>query len=233
MQFDHVRLRRAALSGVLLFAALAGGCATSVNSLTDKEIGQLGIKEVRVTFSPDAQIYWEAAEEEFAALQTKAVPRKVAAATGTPIVTGSVGTDAMQESLQKANERSALAQSPEGRAFLQRKVTEKIVQRLNGQIKPKFNGSRAAYMEVQVLGFTIPSAAQKIILGGTNMMGAVTTLRDAATGQELGKLDRLSAAATGNGLLGTAIEAAVASEPAEDRIVANYADQVEAWLRKK
>lgn len=223
----------AMLSGLLCVAAIAGGCATSVNSLTDKEIGQLGIKEVRVTFTPDSQIYWEAAEEEFAAQPTKAGPRKAVAATSAPVVTGSLGTDSMQASLQKASDRTALAQSPEGRAFLQRKVTEKITQRLNSQIKPKYNGSRPAYIEVQVVAFTIPSAAQKIVLGGTNMMGAVTTLRDAATGKELAKLDRLSAAATGNGWLGTAIEAAVASEPAEDRIVANYADQVEAWLQKK
>lgn len=208
------------------------GCATSVNSLTDAEVGQIRINEVRVTYAADAKIYWEAAEEEFAAVQARTRPVKAADRAREPIVTGSLGNDTMAATMEKAAARSALAQSPEGRTFLQRKVTDKISSRLNGQLKPKFNGSRPVNIEVHVVAFSIPSAGQKIALGGSNIMGAVTTLRDAATGRELAKLDRATGAATGNGWLGTAIEAAIAELP-EDRIVANYAEQVETWLLKK
>lgn len=214
---------------VLAVAVLLGGCATSVNSLTQAEIGQIRINEIRVSYAANSEIQWEAAEEELAAQGTKAAK---GARQREPLVTGSLGNETMNATMQKAAERGALARSAEGQAFLQRKVTDKIVTRLKSQLQPKFNGTRPLDVEVQVHAFVIPSTGQKIMLGGTNMLGAVTVLRDPKTGRELGKLDRLAGAATGNGWLGAAIEATLA-DPAEDRIVATYAEQVETWLLNK
>ena len=77
----------------------------------------------------------------------------------------------------------------------------------------------------------IPSAIQRIALGGTPLLGAITVLKDGSTGSELGKLDRQAAAYAGQGWAGVAVDQAFAD--LEDRVLDTYVSQVQTWLSKQ
>lgn len=223
-QFVRRALQRAAI--VVMAASLAAlltACATAQLSLTGSEVRELRISDVRVKYAPQFVMVWEAAEEEFAARQPISKRPKIQR-----ISTGD-GNAALEETLAKAAARAEIARSPEGRAYMRDKLTTLIKERAAEVLQTKFKGARPVILEVELVGFQIPSAGQKVMIGGSNIMGAITRIIDAGSGKELGKMDRGAAAATGGGLLGSAIEATMAA-PAEQRLVANYIGQVDAWL---
>ena len=87
-----------------------------------------------------------------------------------------------------------------------------------------------------MLNFTVASAVQRILIGGSHMMVADAVLVDARTNAIIVSYPDLAAsAAAGQGVLGTAVTAAVEAgqgvTPA-DRILTNYADGYSGWLIK-
>lgn len=201
--------------------------------MSDAEIGQIRVAEIKVAFKPDASLQWQAAEEEFVALRALAEPAKVSRRRRDTVSVGE-GNEPLGATAAAAAERSVLAGSPEGRAFIERKLVDRIVAHARTHLQPKLQGNRPVVVEALVHGFIVPSAG---LLGGTNMLLVVTTLRDQATGREPGRLDRGTATSTGNGLLGRGRRGEPLDpgrgSPAEDRLVANYIEQVEAWLLKR
>lgn len=193
---------------LLALALLIAGCATASMSLNREEIAGMRIERVDVQYIPETHIWWGAAEEEYVA-HWKAKGR-----------TASAG--------RQAPDDQALIESPEAKAYLRQKLSSMVKQRMDRTVVPRFNGTRAVRLEIIVHVFTIPSGIQRVTLGGTPMFGAVTVLKDAATGRELAKLDRMAASYAGQGLLGVAIDSN--SSDLADRVLDKYRDQVLDWL---
>lgn len=84
-------------------------------------------------------------------------------------------------------------------------------------------------VHVTVHGFNIPSAARRVVLGGTPLLGAVTVLRDAQTGAELAKMDRVAAGYAGTGVLGVVADQAF--DDIHDRVLNAYSGQVLDWMQ--
>jgi hypothetical protein len=219
------RLRCASLhgAGLILFAvflaAALAGCATSVNSLSQAEMQTINIQSVDIKFKPDAHIWWGNAEREYAA---KVAPTSTAAkpdrsATAIKTVPGDKDSDDYRE----------LMDTPEAKAYLRDKLAAMVKDRLSYFVT-KYQGTRPVRLEVEIHSFVIPSPLQRIALGGTPMLAAVTVLRDSATGKELGKLDRVAAGYAGNGIVGVAVDQA--GDDLEDRVLDKYMGNVRAWL---
>ena len=220
MRFDFRFFRRP--GGLVLAFALAvalAGCATSVNSLSKLEMEQIFIQSVDVRYAPDAGIWWGNAEREYAAKVTaegKAPKKKES--SGTP---GDNSADDYRE----------IMSTPEAQAYLRDKLAGLIKQRFAQDISPHFRGTRAMRVEVEVHGFTIPSPLQRVALGGTPMLFALTTLKDATTGKEVAKLDKGAAGMAMSGVLGVALDQGLPD--LEDRVMDSYSENVSEWLKGK
>lgn len=204
--------------GLVAMAVLLTGCATANLALSPQERMALRIESVKVDYVKDARIWWGNAEREY-------LTRTTAGSTQAPAkkVRGEVAeTDAGA----KAQE---IMESPEAQAYLRTKLASLIETAVAAKVKPAFNGSRPVRLEVQVHSFTIPSAAQRAVLGGAPSLGAVTYLKDARTGVELGKLDAAAIAGAGNGVIGVLVDQVLSD--LEDRVIDAYTTQVLIWLR--
>jgi hypothetical protein len=214
-------LRRASgiFLGIAISVALAG-CATSVNSLSQAEMQTINIQAIDIKYKPDAEIWWGNAEREYAAkvapVTATAKPGK--SATDIKTVPGDKESDAYRE----------LMDTPEAKQYLRDKLSGMIKDRLNTFVVPQYKGTRPVRLEVEVHGFHIPSPLQRIALGGSPMLGTVTVLKDAATGKELAKLDKMNAGVAFGGVLGVAIDQA--GDDLEDRVLDQYVTNVRSWL---
>lgn len=210
---------RAAAWFSLAAITLLAGCATASMTLSQDELRSIRIARVEIVYAPDAVISWDKVEyayvESIQAAEKSKKPWK------------QVSTDERA----KMDEHSRIARSPEGQAHIRGKLTEELKRRLGEAIVPQFQGNRAVVLEVNLLSFTIPSAGQRIVLGGAPMMGAVTVLKDAQTGEELAKMDRATGAPAGNGVLGVLVDQAFSE--LEDRLLNAYIDQLREWLQAK
>jgi hypothetical protein len=130
-----------------------------------------------------------------------------------------------------SEEYASLVNTPEAQAYVRDKLASKLKERLQAEVIPHFQGTRRARLDVHVVGFVIPNAAQRVVLGGNPMLGAITTLKDAQTGAELAKSDRLAAAYAGQGVLGVLADQAFSD--LEDRVMDTYVAQVQGWLLQK
>ena len=113
---------------------------------------------------------------------------------------------------------------------MRKRVNGLIKETLNKNVLPKYKGTRPVRLEVTIVGFVIPSAVARAVIGGTPMLAAVTTLKDAGNGVELAKLDKVSAAYAGSGLVGVLIDQA--GSDLEHRVIAGYTKDVLDWLGK-
>lgn len=208
--------------GVLLAVAAAvafAGCATSTNSLSKLELEQIFIESVDVRYAPDAAIWWGNAEREYAA--------KVAAEGKAPKKGGSTGLPGDNS----ADDYREIMSTPEAQAYLRDKLAGLIKERFSRDISSHFRGTRAMRVEVEVHNFTIPSPLQRVAFGGTPMLFALTTLKDAATGKEVAKLDKGAAGTAFGGVLGVALDQGLPD--LEDRVLDSYSQNVLEWLKAR
>lgn len=212
----------------LFAAALLTACATSTNLLNEGEIASMRIERVEVKFKEDASISWYKVEQEF-------VEREMAKRTakgGALRAKAKSVPDAHDKAPDAMSiEAQTIAASPEAKAYVREALARLIKLRLEKDVVPEFKGARPVVLEIQVVGFVIPSAAQRLVLGGTPILAALRTLKDAKSGAELAKLDRGSAAAAGQGILGVAIEQALPD--LEERLLDSFTRQTRDWLNKK
>lgn len=208
---------------LIVVAVLLAGCATSVNTLSKAEIATLNIASVDIRFAPDAHIWWGNAEREYAAQPgvqpasgAPKVPRKETVETAS--LPGDHDGDDYREVMDTA----------EAKQYLRDKLAGMIRARVQQTVLPKFRGTRNVRLEIVVHSFRIPSPLQRIALGGNPSLGAITTLRDAETGEELGKLDRAAASYAGNGVIGVLVDQAFSD--LEDRVLEQYVQNVVTWL---
>jgi hypothetical protein len=191
----------------MLVAAMAAGCKTAENSLRREDVASFKLTGVTVRYKPDASIMWEDAVRAYA--------------TASHIV---------DDKLAEAST------SPQAKAYMQKYLADRIKSTLERNLSPKLAGTRPVRLEVVVLNFTVASAVQRILIGGSHMMVADAVLVDARTNAIIVSYPDLAAsAAAGQGVLGTAVTAAVEAgqgvTPA-DRILTNYADGYSGWLIK-
>jgi hypothetical protein len=210
------------LIGVMITAALSG-CATSVNKLSRAEIATLNIASVDIRFAPNAHIWWGKAEREYAA-QPGVQPASGAPQNppGPTIETASLPGD------RDGDDYREVMDTPEAKQYLRDKLAGMIRSRLQQTVLPNFRGTRNVRLEIVVHSFRIPSPLQRVALGGHPTLGAITTLRDATTGEELGKLDRAAASYAGNGVIGVLVDQAFSD--LEDRVLEQYVSNVRSWL---
>jgi hypothetical protein len=199
--------------GVALVAI--AGCATSIVGLSKSEIASLNIQSVEVKYIPDAHIWWGTAEREYAAKAWVPSKHEKTSVTDLP---GEREGDAYRDFMT----------TPAAQAYVRDKLTGMIKSRLQKEVLPRFKGTRAVRLEIEVHSFHIPSPLQRIAIGGAPTLETVTVLRDAKTGVELGKLDRGAAAAAGNGLLAVVVDQAFSD--LEDRVLDNYMQNIPGWL---
>lgn len=210
--------RVAAWSG-LAALVLLGGCATATMTLSQDELRSIRIERVDIVYAPDAVISWDKVEYEYVSSIQGAEKAK------------KPWKQVANDEKAKWDEHSRIARSPEGQAHIRGKLTDEFKRRLGETVVPQFQGNRPVVLEVNVLSFSIPTAGERIMLGGSPVMGAVTVLKDARTGQELAKMDRAAGAAAGNGVLGVLVDQAFSD--LEDRLFNAYIDQLHDWMKSK
>lgn len=205
-------LARLLIAGAMMVLA---GCATSTNSLSLNEVKGLKLESVEVVYAETSNIWWGNAEREYAAQAEKS-----GAAEAKP-----KGKLAEPEDSAALHDR--LVNSPEAKAYIKAKLTRAITENV-ASVGSELKGQRPVKIVVTVHGLHIPSAAQRVVIGGNPTLFAITTLKDAKTGAELGKLDRISAAPAGQGLIGVLVDQGF--DDLDQRVLAVYREQVRQWL---
>lgn len=208
--------------GLVSAAFVAAGCATPQLALSPEERRSLRIESVKIEFHKDTELWWGNAEREYLAKVDADPASHPLTAPGRKLKRG-------EEPMDSATRAQEVMQSPEAKAFMRGKLAAMVQKRVDEQIKPKFSGNRRTILEIEIQSFTIPSAAQRLVLGGTPLFRASTRLKDAATGVELGRRDRFDAAMAGQGVLGVMVEGALGD--IEDRLLDNYTIGILKWLQ--
>lgn len=208
------------LSLLLAAAVLLSGCVTSVNKLSDTELASLKIVGYDIRFTPDARIRWANARNDYlrrpeVAAEVKRVSKKA-----------EERADDFEQ--DEAGATAKVMESPAARAYMRKRLSDLVKRHLDQGVRPHYQGTRPVKIDILINGFSIPSAVARVLIGGAPVFAAVTVLKDAKTGAELGKLDRVSAGYAGNGLLGVALDQA--GSDLEDRVLGNYARNILNWL---
>lgn len=199
---------QARLLAVLAGAIVLAGCVTAKNSLSQDDISSMKLTDVAVTFAPDATMQWEDGIRAYAT--AKAIPDdQIATATNTP-------------------EAKAYAQS-----LLAPRIKAGVEKAMAGQL----NGTRPVRLNVVIRSFTISPAIQRVVIGGGHGMVADANLVDARTGATVLAHPKMGVALiVGQGVLGTAVQAAIDSASTQstaDKIADRYGDSYREWLLRK
>jgi hypothetical protein len=192
-------------------AAVAGalaltGCVTVENSLGANDVANMKLTGVSVAYAPDASIQWDDGIRAYAA--SKGIVDDMATATNTP----------------------------EGKAYVRNMLASRIKAGVERTMAGELGGTRPVRLELAVHNFTISSAVQRIVVGGGHGMNADARLVDARTGAVIIAHPNLGAmVAAGQGLLGTAVEAAITNggETTVDNVIGRYAANYRDWLLKR
>jgi hypothetical protein len=207
----------------ILACLMLAACATSSLTLSKSELAGIRIEEVRVAYKPDAAVLWPKVEQAYVE-RTQAAAPKGARSKVRPVGFSDTGTLE-----QGSDDHARIMATPEAREHMRKALADLIKSRVASSISPRFGGSRAVRLEIEVHAFVIPHAMQRVALGGTPLLLAITSLKDARTGAELGKLDRGAAGMAGNGVLGVLVDQAFSD--LEDRVLDAYISNVLAWLQ--
>jgi hypothetical protein len=216
-------------SGCLGFIILLAGCATAPPSpLTVASAKTLKLDAINVTVAPDAQIAWANVEHEYASKRSAegSMPKRKITETG------SIGLN----SDPNAGDTAALAElmkTPEAKAYVQDRISRGLKASLEKTLLPELkNGNRPTRLDVTVTQFSIPSAVQRVIIGGAPAIVASATLKDAATGEVLA--ERKDMAAIGFAMNGWAgVLADQLGDDLDVRVVGSYSSQFKDWLVPK
>ena len=188
---------------VAILSCLAAACTTLPNTLAPDQVATFRLASVEIS-APDATaVSWSEGETAFAA-------------------TRGLG----------AHNASDLAQTPEARLYLRTRVATRLKEAFERALTAKLAGTRPVRVKVDVKVLAIPSAGQRILVGGNPSMLATVTLTDAASGAVLIVYrDQVSSVPGGAGLIQTLVTDILFS-PALDRLSERYADDYARWLTR-
>jgi Family of unknown function (DUF6778) len=193
---------------VLGIALALAGCKTIENSLTANDVAAMKLTGVPVSFAPDARVQWEDGIRAYAT--SKVIPDdQIATATDTP----------------------------DGKAYTQNMLAPHIKASIEQAMAGQLAGSRPVRLDIVVKNFALPSAVQRIMIGGAREMTADAILVDAKTGAVIIAYPDLRAyLVAGQGVLGTAVQAAVdnaASRAVVDQVADRYGQSYRDWLLRR
>jgi hypothetical protein len=200
------------LLGLARVAALGialalAGCVTTENSLSQADIAGMKLTGVTVSFAPDAEIQWEDGIRAYA--------------TSKSITDDQIAT---------------AANTPDGNGFVRNMLAPRIKTGVERMMAGGLNGTRPVRLEIVVKHFVLASAVQRILIGGGRGMRADANLVDARTGAMILALPNLAAVKlAGNGILGTAVQAAIDSASKQspaDQLIELYGANYRQWLLK-
>jgi hypothetical protein len=199
---------------------LLAGCASlPQNTLAVNEIATYKLESVAVSVPPDAHIWWGNAEREFAEKHGEKVLAELRATKE--------GREAVE-----ASAKEAINNSPQCKQYQQDEASRRLQSALMGYVGPELRGNQPVRLEVVLHELTIPSAVQRVVIGGTPAMSASATLVDARTGKVLLTYPKLLAIGfAGNGVAGVLYDQ-LSSDDLYDRVIMNYATQYRQWLLK-
>jgi hypothetical protein len=187
--------------------ALAG-CVTAENSLSQNDIASMKLTGVTVSFAPNALVQFEDGIRAYAT--SKAI------------------TD---------DQIATAANTPEGKAYVNNMLGPRIKAEIERVMAGQLIGARPVRLDVVVKSFEMPSAVQRILIGGNRAMTADANLVDARTGMIiLAYPDLRTMTYTGQGVLGAAVQAGFDSsgdKAVAEKIVANYAESYRNWLLRQ
>jgi hypothetical protein len=188
--------------------ALTGCVTTAENSLSQNDIAGMKLTGVTVSYTPDARVQWEDGIRAYAT--AKAITDdQIATATDTP----------------------------EGKAYVRNMLAPRIKAEIEKVMAGQLNGSRPVRLEVVVKTFAISSAVQRILIGGGHGMIADANLVDARTGAVIvANPDLRAVLVVGQGIVGTAVQAAVDSASKQstlEKLVDRYSETYRDWLLRK
>jgi hypothetical protein len=194
---------------VALGAALAlVGCVTAQNSLSQNDIASMKLTGVTVSFAPNAFVQFEDGIRAYATAK---------AITDDQIATA--------------------ANTPEGKAYVNNMLAPRIKAEVEKVMAGQLIGARPVRLDVVVKSFEMPSAIQRIVIGGNRAMTADANLVDARTGAIiLAYPDLRTMTYTGQGVLGAAVQAGFDSsgdKSVAEKIVATYAESYRSWLLRQ
>lgn len=223
-------MNRIIAGAVLITAAILSACATiPPNPLSADAVRTLRLDSVKVSLAPNANVSWPNAEQEYASAQQA---KAASGAIKKPVTeTGSLGL--VDPNAATSSHYNKLVASPDGRAYVQGRVASRLTTALEGQLKPRMQtGTKPVKLEVVVEEFSVPSAVQRVIIGGVPVIKASAVLRDAATGAVLAERKEMVAV----GYAGSGWGGVLADQMMEDldvRVVNSYAAQFGDWLLPK
>ena len=176
--------------------------------MSQNDIAALKLTAVTVSFAPDATIQFEDGIRAYAV--SKTIPD---------------------------DQISAAANTPKGKAYVNAMLGPRIKAEIEKVMAGQLNGSRPVRLEVVVGRFELPSAVQRILIGGHRFMSADANLVDARTGAIiLANGDARTMVYTGQGVPGAAIQAGfdnASDQGVVERLVDNYAESYRDWLLRR
>lgn len=223
-------LRRTAITILsVLGIGLLGACVTiPPTPLTLASAKTLKLDTVTVTVAPDAQIAWANVEHEYAGKRRQAGTMPKTKITET----ASIGMASDPNAADSAA-ISELMKTPEAQNYVRDRISGGLKSALEKTLQPEFrDGERATRLEVTVKMFSIPSAVERVIVGGAPMIVASAALKDAKTGEVLA--ERKDMPALGFALNGWAgVMADQLGDDLDVRVVGSYSQQFKDWLVPK
>lgn len=213
---------RAGLLALVL--ALAGCAAAPPSPLGRDQVARLRLDQVSVTMAPDAAVSWGAAEDEYVKSKAAELP---AAKLKQPVQeTASLASPASATDAQYA----ALVASPEAKAFVRDRAASRLKTAFEESVKPAVQaGTQPVRLEITVKSFQVPSALQRVIVGGQPTVLASIELKDAATGAVLAsRPDFGTTAYAGNGWGGVLLDQAM--DDLDVRLTKAAAETYRDWL---
>lgn len=210
-----------AFAMLLMTAFLVAGCATAKIGLSQQDIASLKIVGVDVRFAPDMKFWWGNAEREYA--------KKHGVSEAAIKKAQSDGVKSDEEAERDAYQK--LVESPGSKKYQRQKLAGMVKQTLSQKVLPQFHGTRAARLVVTIKQFRIPSAAQRLLVGGAPILSAKTLLQDARTGKPIGAMEKSHVARAGGGVGGVIAEQFMGD--LEARVVKAYADDILSWMKIK
>ena len=181
------------------------GCVTTENSLSENDIASLRLTAVAVSFAPDTVVVWEEGIRAYANAKT-------------------ISDDQI----------TAAANTPEARAYVQGLLAPRIKSGIEQAMAGQLAGIRPVRLDIVVRNFALPSAVQRVFIGGQRGMTADATLVDARSGAVILAYPNLTAFLyTGQGITGTIVQAAIDNSDKQtpaDKVIARYGETYRVWL---
>jgi hypothetical protein len=168
---------------VLAGALALAGCVTTENTLSKDDVSKMRLAGVTVGFAADAFVEWEDGVRAYAA--AKSIPE---------------------------DQIAAASRTPECKEYVRGLLAPKLKAGIERALAGELNGSRPVRLEVTIQRLDMPSAVERILIGGDRGMVGAARLVDAQTGAAIIATPRVSTIMhTGQGVAGTLMQAVVDS----------------------